>query len=225
MIRGALLSLVAALCVIPAVARAQSVSPAARLDVSFNAGVLGGSRLAEQAAEERSGASGQPFRLFRSETRINASNPIDVRVGFALTSRYVVEGRAAFGRATLQTSVADDFEAAPAATLSERISQYTFEGGLRVHLDRWRFLGFVPFAAAGAGYLRQLHENRTLVDERPVFYIGGGAMRTLFARPQGFVRGGGVRGDVRFQSTGGSDVVGDDLRRPAAASGGVFIVF
>ena len=72
-----------------------------------------------------------------------------------------------------------------------------FDGGVTwqppINMGR----ALAPFVSGGAGYLRQLHEDRTLVETGQLYYAGGGARLWL--------RGGhdrtrpiGVRGEFRF---------------------------
>ena len=49
-------------------------------------------------------------------------------------------------------------------------------------------MGLTPFASAGAGYVRQLHEEQALVETGHLFYVGGGFTRPLFSRSQGLIR-------------------------------------
>ena len=56
----------------------------------------------------------------------------------------------------------------------------------------------VPFAAAGGGYLRQLHEGQTLVEQGQVYHAGGGLKYWLLTRKVGAVRSAGLRTDARI---------------------------
>ena len=49
--------------------------------------------------------------------------------------------------------------------------------------------GLRPFVTAGGGYLRQLHEGLTVIEEGRVFYVGGGARYWIFARARGVPQG------------------------------------
>ena len=186
---------------------------------------MGGLKLGAQAAGLRAGGTGGPFRLFDADSELARSVAFEARVGFHLTPRFALEGRAALARPEWRTTVSGDFEGAPSSTLVERVSHYAFDGGLRIHLDEWQFLGMRPFLSAGAGYLRQLHEEQTLVEERPIYYAGGGVTRTLADRSHGFLRASGVRADLRVNVLGGGGSFGDQARRQASLSGGVFVLF
>lgn len=179
-------------------AEAQTASPpAGRLQVSVGAGWLGGASFGEQPADLR-GISGNPYRLFESETNLRGSGLFEARGGFALTKRFVIEGRAAIGKPELQTVISSDAEAAGTFTAIEGLDQYIFDGGVLVHLDELEAFGLRPFAIGGFGYVRQLHEEQQLVETGQLFYVGGGVTRPLFSRAQGFIRSVGVRGDLRL---------------------------
>ena len=179
-------------------AEAQTTSaPAGRLQVSVGAGWLGGASFGEQPADLR-GASGNPYRLFESETSLRGTGLFEARGGFALTKRYAIEGRAAMSKPELQTVVSSDAEASGTFTLVESLDQYIFDGGVLVHLDELDAFGLKPFAIGGFGYVRQLHEEQQLVETGHLFYVGGGVTLPLFSRAQGFIRGVSVRGDLRL---------------------------
>jgi hypothetical protein len=55
-----------------------------------------------------------------------------------------------------------------------------------------------PFVAAGAGYLRQLHEERTLVETGQVYYVGRPAPGISFWAVRARAARWGLRGDVRL---------------------------
>ena len=98
----------------------------------------------------------------------------------------------------LHTVVSSDAESSGSFTISESIDQYIVEGGLVIRLDELQTMGVLPFASAGAGYVRLLHEGDGLVEDGQIFYFGGGFTRPLFSRPQGFVRAASVRADLRL---------------------------
>jgi hypothetical protein len=80
----------------------------------------------------------------------------------------------------------------------------------------------VPFVDGGAGYLRQLHEDRVLIETGRTFYAGAGVKwRSSAARPRGLGQRLVVRADARLVSrTGGVDV-DDERRNYITVSGGI----
>ena len=179
-------------------AAAQTTSePVGRLQVAVGAGWLGGASLGEQPADLRS-ASATPFQLFDTDSDLGAAGTFEARVGFALTPHFGIEGRAAISRPELSTVITNDVEAPGTFTAVERVDQYVFDGGIVVRFGAWDGVGLTPFATAGLGYVRQLHEEHELVEDGHLFYVGGGVTHTVFSRPQGLIRAASVRADVRL---------------------------
>jgi hypothetical protein len=54
-----------------------------------------------------------------------------------------------------------------------------------------------PFVSGGAGYLRQLHEDRTFAETGQLYYAGGGARYWLHGG-RGRTRPVGIRGELRI---------------------------
>ena len=204
---------------------AQSANPPAhRVEIAIGVGVGAGSTVGAGDASLRT-RDATDYRLFSTSTRFAASRLTEARVGFALTRRYGVEGRLGFARPELRTRVTGDVEGAPDITLAERTDRYVIDGALVVMLDVIRIGAIVPFASAGAGYLRQLHEGLTLIEQGTVYHVGGGARRSLVARDRGLLKAAGLRGDLRLDLFAGG-VVGESGPRPqVAASGSLFVAF
>ena len=64
------------------------------------------------------------------------------------------------------------------------------------HLPRRGGARLRPFVIGGGGYLRQLHEERTLVETGQLYYFGFGA-RYWLRGGSGTARAFGLRGDLR----------------------------
>lgn len=64
------------------------------------------------------------------------------------------------------------------------------------HLPRRGSARLRPFVVGGGGYLRQLHEERTLVETGQLYYGGFGA-RYWLRGGSGTARAFGLRGDLR----------------------------
>jgi hypothetical protein len=171
---------------------AQTLSdPVGRLQVGAGIGWVGGSAFGERPADLRT-ASGGPYRLFQSETDLGSSGSFEARVGILLSRRYGVEGRVAISKPALHAEATGSF------TIAETVDHYAFDGGVVVRLPELEGMGFTPFASAGAGYVRQLHEGQALVESGHLFYVGGGFTRPLFSRSQGLIRAMSVRADLRL---------------------------
>jgi hypothetical protein len=120
----------------------------------------------------------------------------------------------------------DDLEGAPAITVAERIDQYGVDAGVVFMVHE---LGIgdrtLPFVTAGVGYLRQLHEGQTVVEQGHFYHAGGGIKHWLVARNAGLVRGAGLRADARMLFMAGGISFDDGPRTHAAISGSVFLTF
>ena len=206
-------------------ATAQTADPPInRLEAAFSAGWLGGAGLGGADANLRTRTGGE-YLLFTTASRVAAVPAIEARASYSLTRRYALEARFGFSRPRLRTSVSGDIEGVPEIEVEERFDQYTFEGAIVVMLPGLRFASLVPFASAGGGYLRQLHEGLTLIEEGVLYHVGGGVKHALFARQQGFLKGAGVRGDVRLNILTGGIELEEKPRLHVAALGGVFVTF
>ena len=149
-----------------------------------------------------------------------------VRAGYAFTPRFGVEGGLTVGRPELRASITNDAEAAPPITIAERVDQYGIDASLVVMIRELAIGGrTIPFASGGAGYLRQLHEGQTVVEQGHVFHAGGGVKHWLLARDRGFINGAGLRVDARLYLMSGGITFDDRPRPHGAISGSVFLAF
>ena len=213
------------LSLVPVAALGQGTEPPLRRpEAAFSGGWLGGSGFGGADANLRTRTGGD-YLLFTTDSRLASTPALEARVSYALTRRFAVEGRFGFSRPDLRTSISGDVEGAPPIDVAERIDQYTFEGALVVMLPGLRFTSLVPFVSGGAGYLRQLHEGRTLVEEGVLYHIGGGVKHSLFARQRRFIKAAGFRGDVRLHVVTGGIELAESARTHVAALGGFLVTF
>ncbi|HLG58294.1 MAG TPA: hypothetical protein VI485_23315 [Vicinamibacterales bacterium] len=210
----------------PAPAGAQSPAPPLhRLELSVAVGVLGGASLGSSDANLRPSTSGEPYKLFGTNSRLTSAPILDLRAGIAVTRRYAFEAHVLFGHPELRTDISADVEGAPAITAVERLDHYLIDGGVNVRLEELRWKGLTPFAAAGAGYLRQLHEGLTVIEEGRVYYVGGGANYWLFSRMRGLLRAAGARADLRLNRLSGGIALDEGLRSHVSVSGSFLVAF
>ncbi len=157
------------------------------------------------------GTSPPPFTLFSASSEVGSVTSVVARVGFTLTPRLVLEGGATFGTPRVPVAMSRDPEASPQRLEGEQLKQYLFDAAVVWHLPmRWG-ARVRPFVIGGAGYLRQLHEERTLVETGQVYY-GGLGVRHWLRGGSGAARAVGLRGDVRANvRRGGIDF--DDKNR------------
>jgi hypothetical protein len=200
MIRGQALvvtGLAVGFWVINAQAQTPSRPDAPRLVVSAGLVAARGYAIGARSAELRrnSTITADPFTLFRTESNIDGAAGFDVRVAYALSRAFSIEAAATFSRPSLGVRVFQDSEGTLDSRVSESIDQYTVEvSGL------WQFPGRPfgakarPYAIGGAGYLRQLHEDRVLVETGQLGFGGGGVQYWL--RRNAGKRAIGIRGEA-----------------------------
>jgi len=137
-----------------------------------------------------------------------------VRLGWRIFRHVYAEATGGLGVNDVEARISGDIEQAPALTVSSTLAQITIEGGGLVELPSLSVASgkLVPFVVGGGGYLRQVHEDRVLVETGRTIYAGGGVKwRSTAARPRGLAERLIVRADARLVSrSGGVDI--DDTR-------------
>lgn len=224
--RGPWAWLVAALAV-PSTVLAQTAAgplPVGRFAVSFGGGFIGGASVGSGDATLRT-RQDDSYRLFATDSRFAGAGTLETRAGMALTPRYGVEVRVGLSRPELRSVISEDVEGAPALEVAERVDQYVVDGALIITLRGLRIGGVVPFVAGGAGYLRQLHEGRTLIEEGVVYHLGGGARHSLITRGRAFLKQIGVRVDASLLLLTGGIRIEDEARPHAAVTAALFVTF
>lgn len=211
----------------PVYAQRSANSQDRRLEVSGGAGFLGGADLGSADASLRANsASPQPFRLFATSSDMGRAPSWHARVAFLLNPRFAIESGITNVRPDIRVSATSDAEGALPVTITESIDQYFIDGSVLVMLEEVRIgTRLVPFAAAGGGYLRQLHDGRTLVEHGQVYHAGGGVKYRLVTNSSGAIRAAGLRGDARVYFMRGGISFDDHPRSHLAISGSVFLGF
>lgn len=194
-----------------------------RFELAAGVGWTGPMDLARVDASETTSGNGSRA-LFRSATELQRSLGWQALVGVRVTPAIAVEGRLWRGRTTLATAISMDAEGARPVVLTEPIDEYLVEAGLVARLARPRGRRFTPYLAGGAGYLRHLHDGRTLVQTGRTYYAGGGLYVPL-ARGIGRVRMTGIRADVRVLLRQHGAALDDSLHAAPAASASLFVRF
>jgi hypothetical protein len=181
------------LCLGPSLAHAQ-------VEISGGLGWSGGYDIGNARAALRTNAPGAtppPFTLFNVvDSRMAPAPGGEIRVGVAIGSRLTIEGGALLAKQHLAFGINGDREARAQQFDGEAVHHYVFDGGVLWELPVVLPARLRAFASGGAGYLRQLHQDRTLVESGQVYYAGGGAKFWLRGRPGS--KSLGVRGDVRI---------------------------
>lgn len=151
------------------------------------------------------GAAPPPVTWFTASSEVGSAASAIARIGFTLSPSLMVEGGAVFGMPRISTSIRGDAEAAQQELEGEQLQEYLFDGALVWQLPMRMGSRARAFVLGGAGYLRQLHEERTMVETGQVYYTGVGA-RYWLRGGSGTTRSLGLRGDVRANwRSGGID--------------------
>jgi hypothetical protein len=221
-----------AIGLLPAIVQAQPRREG-RLEIGASIGIAGSHDLGtEKAVEQGNGVpAGTPVTLFEARTSLDHGPLFEGRVAWHFTRALSAEGTFGVMRTHLRTSITNDFEQAPPTVATSRLTQYTGEAGLVVELPRFRFARgrLRPFVTGGGGYLRQLHDGATLVEEGQAAYAGGGVkirLRESAGRRPSTLKALGVRVDARANFTHrGFEVNGDAWRTYPTLSAGLFVCF
>jgi len=191
---AALLAVLSTLRAIPALAQSGPV----RSHVEVGLGVLwaGSNPLGTRAAMETT-ASGGTSALFSTTSELAAVAGLEGRVGVRVTKSIALEGQVSYLKPELRVAVSADSEGAAAVTAVDATQQFTIGGRALWYIPGRRWSPrFAPFVMAGSGYLRQLHEQETLVQTGRFYQFGGGFSALLVSRPHFHATGAGVRFDV-----------------------------
>jgi hypothetical protein len=198
-------------------------------DVSVAAQWLGPTSLGTQVATMTPNQQNptSPLTYFSTEGRLQAALGLEGRIAYALTRTLAVEGGLGYRRPQVRISISGDYENGSGTVATENLTEYAFDVALLVHL---RGSGFsrartLPFVEAGVGYVRQIHEGRTLIESGQVYYVGGGFKYLLSRRPGSRISGLGLRVDARacFGRKGLS--FSDQTSMFPVVGGGLFVAF
>lgn len=142
------------------------------------------------------GAGAPPFTLFSTASTLESATGVGGRVEFALTPNMAIEVGASFARPRISVAISQDLEAAAQVLQGESLQQYVVDAGVVWQVPVRLGRRARPFVSGGAGYLRQLHPERTLVETGRTYYAGGG-VRYWIRGGDGSSRAVGLRADVR----------------------------
>jgi hypothetical protein len=184
--------------------------------VTIDAGaiVLGGYDIGTSSAKLRGNAMGPapaPFTLLTAHSAVTRTTAPELRVGVSLTRRIAIEFGATVGYPHVGVGISADAESVVQELPGEALEQYLFDGGLNWQLPVSLGRRLAPFASAGAGYLRQLHEDRTFVETGRIYYAGAGA-RYWLRGGHGQAWPAGLRGEFRLNMRRGGIDFEDKMR-------------
>ena len=198
---AATLACAGALSSVPGLAEAQAPELRDnRLTVSAGITWLDGYDVGASTAQLRGNGIGltpPPFTLFTADSYFSPASAFELRVGLSLTPRLVVEGGASLSHPRVGVSIAGDPESEAQELLGEQLQQYVCDGGLSWQLPVTLGRRLAPYVTGGAGYLRQLHEDRTAAETGRIYYAGGGA-RYWLRGGHGRAMPAGLRGEFRL---------------------------
>jgi hypothetical protein len=219
--RRLVLTACALIAAVPSLADAQARRPRLppRIEVGIGGGVAGGLELGERDATLRANSvNPAPFRLFSSDTRLERAAFVDVRLGYRVTPRLIVEGTLGVARPRLTSSLSADVENAAPVEASTTLTEYVITAGAA-----WRFSTsprrrWAPFVSGGAGVARHVHDGRVLVENGIDGYAGGGVIYSFGSRS-------GLRLDGRVHLLNGGVAEGQGVSPRGALSGSIFVAF
>jgi hypothetical protein len=192
-----------------------------RSRVEIGAGLLwaGSMPLGAKAAAQTT-ASGGTSALFSTTSELAGVAGLEGRIGVHVTKSIVLEGQVSYLKPELRVAVSADAEGAAAVIAVEATEQFTIGGRALWYMPGRRWSSrFAPFAMAGGGYLRQLHEEATFVQTGGFYQFGGGVSALLMSRPHFHTKGAGVRFDVSaLVRSGGVAFDGGSQTSPAAGA-------
>jgi hypothetical protein len=198
-----------------------------RGSVEFSGGLLWaqgydlGTTTASLTRNPTTGSS--PLQLFDSSASQDAASGLVARLAVYLSRSVAIEGGFQYSKPVLGVRVSGDFEGADAATVTETISRYVFDGSVVFHLLPASFARGrgVPFLTGGGGYVRELHEGNELVQTGQQYHVGGGLKFWFGERRRRF----GIRGDVGIAVREGASDFSEGWRTVPTAAASLLYLF
>jgi hypothetical protein len=174
-------------------------------------------------------SGGTRVTLFETENELTAAGSIELRMSYAFSRDWAAEMGVSYGRPSVRTTISRDFEiGAGTRVASDEVHEYVLDGSLVYEPIAWQFRegrGRM-FVLGGIGFLRDLYEERTLIENGRRYHAGGGVKYLFAMRPGRRLRGFGVRADARLSvRDGGVSIEDDSTHRAATVSGGVLLTF
>jgi hypothetical protein len=188
---------VASLRVPGALAQPADAAEPGRFELAIGPLWVGRQALGSSDATETTGAGGS-LTLFGTSTALSSASGLEARVGVKVSRAFEAEASGTYAAPQLRAQISNDAEGAASVTATEVIQQFTVGAGVVWYVRPARSASrFAPFATAGGGYLRQLHESATLVETGRFYQFGGGVKYLFVSRPGSHLKGIGARIDVR----------------------------
>jgi hypothetical protein len=198
----------------PAAAQSVPSAPVRSLEVAVGALWVGSLDLGRSTAGLLR-ADRSLLTLFSAETRLGPGAGIEVHVATAVTPGFAVEASAAWTRIEMQAAVSGDFEGVPSTTLTAVVSRASVEGSALWTVRRTDRASI--FVRAGAGWMRELAGDFTLMEDGVVGNAGAGVKYWWGADRANASRRLGLRVDGRAALRYGGIAVGSRVTRVAPA--------
>jgi hypothetical protein len=179
-----------------AAAQSPPASGPGRLEASIGALWIGPQALGSIDANATT-SSGTGLKIFSAASDLGSVAGVDGRIAVRLMRAFEAEVEGSYGSPQLTVAISNDIEGAPSVTAIEQVQQFTIGGGVVWYVPLPPKPRFALFVTAGGGYLRQMHEARTLVVTGQYYQVGGGVKLLLVSRPRGFINAVGARIDLR----------------------------
>ena len=186
--------------------------------VTWAGSFTGPSRAAELTRNEQAAGG---FDLFRFSGEVTSGPGAGAWIGYHVTRTLALEGGFRFSKPELAYRLSADAENAPDATAAETLSRYVVTGSLVLHLRRVDGSRFVPFVAAGGGYIRDLHELNELLETGHEYHALAGLKYWLGSGRRRF----GIRAQAGVTVTNGGFDFREDSRTGPTAAGGLVYLF
>jgi hypothetical protein len=180
-------------------ARAQTPSPTGSGRIEASVGALSIGRQSLGAADmTETTPTGGGLKIFTTSSELSSVFGWEGRFALRVLHSLEVEVQGSYGHPEVRVAITGDSEGAAAVTAVETVQQYTIGGGAVWYPPLTLFASrLVPFVTGGMGQLRQMHQDRILLETGRYVQVGGGVKFFFFSRPRGFVNALGARLDVR----------------------------
>lgn len=228
--RGAGIGLLSSLLVLLAASDASAQVLTRRRDVPRSGSWEAGGGLSwsgsfsgpESTAELTPNTGSASFDLFTSRGRVRSGTGAWVTLGRYFSRSVAVEAGLRYSKPHLTYRLSGDAEDAAAVTAGESLTRYVITGSVVMHLRQWTFAGrAIPFVAAGAGYIRDLHEGNELIETGTEYHAAAGIKIWLGSGPRRF----GLRGQAGLSIADGGFDFRDTSRTLPIASASLFYLF
>lgn len=216
------------LAVAPRLAAAQAAQPAPQpprhpVELAVGGFAFGETSFGTTTAEFIAN-DGSRLTVFRADSALRPGFGLELHLGIGLSPAVAIEGSGSWTRADFRTRVTDDVEGVGETVIKERLTRYAVEGAVLWTFSRRGKTSW--FVRGGAGWMRDLTGNDSLVEDGIAGSVGGGMKYLWNTAPRGGFRATGFRIEGRALAHKRGLVLGPDRERlrvtPAVAGSLVF---